>query len=89
MDSDSEFALLDGVVYIPRFHWISVRKELSQKADAALPKRLEIEKKGVLQSLQWVQYSEKPLAGDEVIVETRAGGINFKVLHIELARGNS
>lgn len=80
MDSDSEFALLNRMIHVPRFHWISVRKELSQKAGSTMHKRLEVEKKGLLQTLQWLQYAEKPLANDEVEVETRASGLNFKVI---------
>ena len=79
VDSDSEFALVDGKIHTPRFHWISVNNELSHKEESSVPKRLEIGKKGLLQTLQWLQFPEKTLGADEVEVETRASGMNFKV----------
>lgn len=78
VDSDSEFALSDGTVYLSRFHWLSVSKELSQASVSDIPKRLEIEKKGQLSTLQWLQVPNPELAPDEVQVECRAVGMNFK-----------
>jgi len=79
VDSDMEFAVAENIIYTSRFHWISVNKELSQKAVTQLPKRLEVEKKGMIETLHWMQFSEPELKSDEVIVETRAIGMNFKV----------
>lgn len=80
MDPEFEYAISKGVVHIPRFHWISVSNELSLGTDSAAPKTLEIGKRGSLKTLRWVQRPEIRLAGDEVSVEVRAAGMNFKVI---------
>ncbi|KAJ2980610.1 hypothetical protein NUW58_g6899 [Xylaria curta] len=79
-DPDCEFAYSGGTVYLPRFHWISVSDELTaQPKGQKTFKRLEIRKRGSLKSLQWV---ERPLlddlTGEEVYVDIRAVGMNFK-----------
>ncbi|KAI4261103.1 MAG: hypothetical protein L6R42_003692, partial [Xanthoria sp. 1 TBL-2021] len=61
---------------------ISSRKvsqsELSTVSDVELPRRLEIGKAGLLQTLQWVQGDPIVLPKDEVEVEPCAVGLNFK-----------
>ncbi|TVY80960.1 Highly reducing polyketide synthase FUM1 [Lachnellula suecica] len=84
VDSDMEFAIAEDVIYTSRFHWISVNKELSQKAVVELPKRLEVEKKGIIDTLHWMQFTEPELGAEEVIVETRAIGMNFKDVLISM-----
>lgn len=54
-------------------------KELSTVSDVELPRKLEIGKAGLLQTLQWVQGDSIVLAKDEVEVEPCAAGLNFKV----------
>jgi SAM-dependent methyltransferase len=80
-DPDCEFAYNGGTIYLPRFHWISVNEELAAQPEGQRTyKRLEIGKRGSLKSLQWV---ERPLLdnlmGEEVCVDIRAVGMNFKV----------
>lgn len=79
LDPDWEFALFEGTIYIPRYRWISVAKELSTILETELPRKLALGKAGQLQSLQWVQAAPIVLAKDEIEVETRAVGLNFKV----------
>ncbi|OTA94899.1 hypothetical protein M434DRAFT_70407 [Hypoxylon sp. CO27-5] len=79
-DPDCEFAYSGGVVYLPRFHWISVSDELATgPKEQRTYKRLEIGKRGSLKSLHWV---ERPLldnlTGEEVYIDIRAVGMNFK-----------
>ncbi|KAI1828708.1 hypothetical protein F4861DRAFT_535124 [Xylaria intraflava] len=79
-DPDCEFVYSGGTVYLPRFRWISVNDELNARPESQQTfKRLEIGKRGSLKSLQWV---ERPLldnlTGDEVYVDIRAVGMNFK-----------
>lgn len=80
-DPDYEFAYSNGTVHLPRFRWISVSDELAAQPEAQRTfKRLEIGKRGSLKTLRWV---ERPLlddlTGDEVYVDIRAVGMNFKV----------
>ncbi|KXX72797.1 Lovastatin diketide synthase LovF, partial [Madurella mycetomatis] len=79
-DPDYEYAFSGGKVYLPRFHWISVAGELAEPAgECQTYKRLEIGKRGSLQTMKWV---ERPvvdnLKGDEIYVDVRAVGMNFK-----------
>lgn len=79
VDPEFEYAISRGVVHTPRFHWISVSSELSPGTNFKAPKTLEIGKRGSLKTLRWVQRPEIELVGDEVAVEVRAAGMNFKV----------
>lgn len=81
IDPEFEYAISNGVINISRFHWISVSNELAAGTDSTAPKTLEIGKRGSLKTLRWVQRSEIKLIGDEVAVEVRAAGMNFKVRH--------
>jgi hypothetical protein len=76
---DYEFVLSNGVVNISRFHWFSVSKELSKSALENCPRKLEIEKKGLLQTLRWVRRPCDDIDSEEVEVDVRAVGMNFKV----------
>lgn len=81
---DFEHAISDGVVYVPRFHWMHVGRSLTAEPSTEVAsKRLEMEKQGSLKSLRWVeQPTAAPPTGNEVLVQVRAVGINFKVREI-------
>jgi hypothetical protein len=81
---DFEYAISRGVVYVPRFHWMHVGQSLTVESSTEAPaKRLEMEKQGSLKSLRWVeQPTAAPPTGNEVLVQVRAVGINFKVSKI-------
>ena len=76
---DSEYALSNGLIHISRFSWFSMSNELTNFSDEGPSKRLEIRKRGLLQTLQWVPALLRHLEPDEVEVEVRAAGLNFKV----------
>lgn len=78
-DPDWEFAFCEGVVQIPRYHWLSVSQSLSATSKKELPRKLEIGKLGALQSLRWIEDKPIILTHDQVEVEPRAVGLNFKV----------
>ena len=81
VDPEYEYAFFNGSVHIPRFHWISVANGLAiNPSKGETSKRLEIGKRGSLKSLHWVDqppYAE--LIENEVSIEVRAVGMNFKV----------
>jgi NADPH:quinone reductase-like Zn-dependent oxidoreductase len=83
-DPEWEYAIRKGVVHVSRFRWISVWNELSSDTDPGAPKTLEIGKRGSLKTLRWVQRPQIQLTGDEVAVEVRAAGMNFKDLLISM-----
>ncbi|KAK3688033.1 hypothetical protein B0T22DRAFT_425418 [Podospora appendiculata] len=83
-DPDSEFAYSRGTVYLPRYHGMSVTDELATTAAGAarkMRKRLEVGKKGILNSLRWVERPEPGLSdleGQEITIDVKAVGMNFK-----------
>ncbi|THV54033.1 hypothetical protein BGAL_0036g00320 [Botrytis galanthina] len=78
VDPEFEYAIRDGVVHIPRFHWISIPEEVRSAASYEGPKRLNIGKKGSLKTLHWAQGKEIEVKDDEVSLDVRAVGMNFK-----------
>lgn len=80
IDPDWEFSLLNGEIYIGRYHWIAVNDEIASVRGAVdHPLKLEVGQRGLLHSLRWVQTPITILGSDEVVVEPRCVGINFKV----------
>ncbi|KAK3324348.1 hypothetical protein B0T19DRAFT_464372 [Cercophora scortea] len=87
-DPDSEFAYSRGNVYLPRYHGMSVTDELATAAAGSarkMRKRLEVGKKGILNSLQWVERPEPSPEGHEITIEVKAVGMNFKDTLIAMA----
>ncbi len=87
LSPDREFVVQNGSVKIPRIQPFSLQKEMeagpaSQDDDGV--KRLAIGKLGSLETLHWVSTVLNLVAEDEVEIETRAVGINFKVSKREL-----
>ncbi|KAI9774066.1 MAG: Type I Iterative PKS [Geoglossum simile] len=78
LDPDYEFALSNSIIHVGRFHWVSVDRALDDTCKGYVPRRLEIGKRGLLQTLRWAQGSPDSLAEDEVEVDVRAVGLNFK-----------
>jgi hypothetical protein len=76
---DLEYAYSGGKVQISRYHWFSMLKALSDVEHQFYPRKLAIQKPGYVQSLHWKQIQPLPLVGDEIEVEMRAVGLNFKV----------
>jgi SAM-dependent methyltransferase len=80
LDPDYEYAIANGLVCIPRLHWINVPRELVRKTDVT-SKGLWIGRPGLLQSLEWRPHATTTteLAAADVEIDVRAGGLNFKV----------
>ena len=79
LNPDYEYAFTDGKVMTGRYHWLSVDEELQDTQKLGMPVRLEIGKYGLLDSLSWVPIEHQPLVGDQVEVDIRCVGLNFKV----------
>lgn len=80
-DLDSEYVFNAGTLQVGRMHWIKVSEELQDEVRKDRIKRLVIDKPGILQTLHWKQVTPTPAVGNWVQVETRAVGLNFKVLN--------
>ncbi|RYP07435.1 hypothetical protein DL765_009146 [Monosporascus sp. GIB2] len=78
---DAEWAVVDGKMLISRYHFIRVANELKagdSSHETGVVLKLEQEKLGLADTLFWKPSIETALADDEVRVEVRAVGLNFK-----------
>lgn len=78
LDPDWEYALFEGAIQIPRYHWVSTVEKLAAMSGEELPRRLDVGKSALLQSLRWVQKRPIVLTHDQIEVEPRAVGLNFR-----------
>ncbi|KAF2195930.1 hypothetical protein K469DRAFT_545317 [Zopfia rhizophila CBS 207.26] len=79
-----EWAFANGAIQVGRFHWISVNNELAALEAAGPAKKLDIEKRGFLNSFYWKEHFPKEPAGNWVQVKTKAVGLNFKDVLISM-----
>jgi SAM-dependent methyltransferase len=82
LNPDREYVVDNGVIKLGRYHPFSLTKEVSGKgtSNSGLVKSLHIEKLGQLQTLSWKEETAvSDLHEDEVEIESRAVGLNFKV----------
>lgn len=92
MDPDYEYAVVKGEILIPRLHWqtISEASQLTQPGDKNETEdvtshwRITMKMPGLLHTMAWSKgaSSNTPMEG-EVIVETKAVGLNFRVRIID------
>ncbi|KAK6954931.1 hypothetical protein Daesc_002560 [Daldinia eschscholtzii] len=76
-----EYAIVDGIVHIPRIYPVMVSEELrapQPDATSEIGYDLRVGKYGQLSTLAWTPIPVKPLDGDEVLIETKSFGMNFK-----------
>ncbi|KAI1472076.1 polyketide synthase [Daldinia caldariorum] len=76
-----EYAIVDGIIHISRVYPVVVNEELRappQDEAAEVGYDLRVGKYGQLNTLAWTAIPVRPLVGDEVLVENKAFGMNFK-----------
>lgn len=83
MDHDHEYAIVDGNVLIPRFHWQTVTSAFAgakhtEDYDGTV-KRINMSTPGLLHTMRWADGISKAPAKNEVLVEVKAVGLNFRV----------
>ncbi len=79
---DFEF-IVDEAVHVGRYHWLNTLPAVKDSsARQHTPMKLHLESNGLLQSSSWVQTNETTLKKDEVRVEIRYVGLNFRVCHL-------
>jgi hypothetical protein len=76
---EPEFAVHDGVIMTGRYHWIQSRSELELDLPQDSPSHLVIGRYGLIDSLHWVQHEVPMLAADQVEMDIRCVGLNFRV----------
>ncbi|KAK1979840.1 KR domain-containing protein [Colletotrichum cereale] len=80
MSPEYEYSIVDGVVNVSRLYPVSVKDELrTQKSGSKqVDHDLQIGRYGRLGTLHWAPRKPEVLQGDEVVVEAKAVGMNFK-----------
>jgi SAM-dependent methyltransferase len=86
LSPEYEYALCDGVVHTSRYHWVSATDHLSTVAEQDAPRKLQIGKLGLLDTLFWATSETGDLKNDEVEVAVSCVGLNFKVRLMPLSR---
>ncbi|KAJ6008477.1 Acyl transferase/acyl hydrolase/lysophospholipase [Penicillium herquei] len=88
---DYEYAILNNVVHVGRFHSFSPESELLQ-SKSGNSVALQVGKLGRLSSLHWSYQDTRVLRNDDIEIEVHATGLNFKdvlcALDIVQAPGN-
>lgn len=79
---DYEFAIHDGIAYTGRYHWTSMTHMLNARPEKDSPLKLDIATYGAIGSLGWTPDQIAPLGPDEVDVDIRYVGLNFRVCPI-------
>lgn len=82
-DPDYEFAVSNGEILIPRLHWQTVSDSFTQQkeetAKVAARKHLNVKTPGLLHTMCWNEDKIRSPAEGEVLVQTKAAGLNFRV----------
>ncbi|KAJ5168895.1 uncharacterized protein N7482_004489 [Penicillium canariense] len=81
---DHEYSVQQGVVHIPRYHWSDLSKNLLEDASPEASKTLTVEQPGILDSLRWIEHTLPALGADEVEVDVKFVGLNFRDLMVTL-----
>lgn len=84
LDTDMEYAWVNGLLNVSRFHWTSIEKALCKTAKDPETKGLDIGTPGLLQTLDWTSQPLGKPASDEANVRMVAVGLNFKDVMIAM-----
>jgi hypothetical protein len=81
-DPEYEFVLQGAQVYIPRFQWTRLEDRLRHDPLPNASVKIDIKAYGLLESLCWCEDEPQPLGPDDVEVDIRYVGLNFRVCEI-------
>ncbi|KAK7997611.1 hypothetical protein PG989_005651 [Apiospora arundinis] len=88
-DPEYEFVVSDGQILIPRLHWETIsnafmHRDKEDTTKKVCQKSLRVPSAGRLQTMCWEEAEIVSPGEGEILVETRAAGLNFKDLLISL-----
>ncbi|PWY91664.1 polyketide synthase [Aspergillus sclerotioniger CBS 115572] len=86
VDPDWEYAIANGEILVPRAHWQTVCNAVahSSQAGGSSQKQLAIQTPGLLHTMGWRNQEAETLKAGEVLVQTKATGLNFRDVLISL-----
>lgn len=76
---DTEFMVRGGVIHVGRYHWTSLPAAIEPPLLGGGCRQMVIGQYGLLDSVRWLQHERPVLRDDEVEVEIRCVGLNFRV----------
>jgi hypothetical protein len=74
-----EFSLYEGAIHVGRCHWIAPTDRMESQSSKSLPRRLDIESLGSIDTLRWTPFEDPELKGGEVEIDMHYVGLNFRV----------
>ncbi|KAH9986166.1 KR domain-containing protein [Xylariaceae sp. FL0662B] len=90
MDPDYEYAIVNDEILIPRLHWQTMSKAFTQLGDkkeaddVTMRKHITMKMPGLLHTMSWSDAKTRSLAEGDILVETKAVGLNFRDVLIAL-----
>ncbi|RAH79597.1 putative polyketide synthase [Aspergillus japonicus CBS 114.51] len=81
VSADWEYAIVENEIVIPRLHWQTIAQSFEQYSspERSLTKHLSIRTPGLLRTMKWVDGRAAQLKGCDVLVQSKAVGLNFRV----------
>ncbi|KAL6237837.1 hypothetical protein BDW75DRAFT_237890 [Aspergillus navahoensis] len=83
-DPEYEFALYQGTIYVGRCHWVSPAEHMDNGSSKDLPRRLDIESLGSIDTLRWTPFEDPPLQEGQVEIDMQYIGLNFRDILVSL-----
>ncbi|OJJ95089.1 hypothetical protein ASPACDRAFT_55425 [Aspergillus aculeatus ATCC 16872] len=82
---DQEYALHQGDVYVSRCHWpVKDTSTSPTEQKSSMCKKLDISAYGLLDTLHWFDTANPSLGDDEIEVDVRYVGLNFRDLMVAM-----
>ncbi|RAH68389.1 uncharacterized protein BO66DRAFT_455555 [Aspergillus aculeatinus CBS 121060] len=82
---DQEYVLHEGNVYVSRCHWPSYDRSTPRAEKSETPcKKLDIAAYGLLDTLRWCDTAHLPVEQDELEIDVRYVGLNFRDLMVAM-----
>lgn len=77
---DWEYAIVDGVINLPRMHWQTMAESMAQCAGETIrtTQHLGVGTPGLLHTMKWREEPLPELREDDVCVQIKSVGMNFK-----------
>ncbi|KAL5046523.1 hypothetical protein BDW71DRAFT_214582, partial [Aspergillus fruticulosus] len=83
-DPEYEFALYEGTIHVGRSHWVSPADHMHNGSSKNLPRRLDIESLGSIDTLRWTPFEDPPLQEGQVEIDMQYIGLNFRDILVSL-----
>ena len=83
VNPEQEYALKDGIVYVGRYHWTQISKELAESDDASQKSlKLDVRRVRGLKEIVWTPYSPKSLTEKDVLIIPACAGVSLEPVSI-------